>query len=85
MHMTENHMVRCVKKSGDVVTQVGGTNSAGKSWSMSDRDVVAGIKSGRLKFYISSGAWIVVQQKNGRDVIEVDGDPAALGGLPECP
>ena len=83
--MTENHMVRCVKKSGDGITQVGGTNSNGKSWSMSDRDVIAGIKSGRIKFYIESGKWIVVQQKNGREVIELDGDPAGLDALPECP
>ena len=82
---TENHMVRCVRKDGDIVTQIGGTNSAGKAWTMSDRDVIAGIKSGKLKFYAPGGEWIVVQQKNGRDIIETEKDPNILRSLPECP
>ena len=85
--MSENHMVRCVRKDGDTITQIGGQNSDGKSWSMSDRDAIAGIKSGKFKFYVAGegrGIWLVVQQKNGRDVLETEGDPALLRALPNC-
>ena len=86
--MTENHMVRCSAKDGDRVTGIGGTNSDGSAWRMSERDAVAGIQSGKLRFYVNSdtgGIWLLVEQKQGREVLSVTGDPSLLLRLPDCP
>lgn len=93
--MTENHMVRCSTKAQDRVTHIGGTNSNGSAWKMSEQDAVAGIKGGKLKFYVniqrgddSKGIWLGVEQKQGRDVLTPTGegaDPSLLLSLPDCP
>ena len=89
--MAENHMVRCSAKQGDTVTHIGGTNSDGTAWKMSEQDAIAGIKNGKLKFYInvvdvaSKGVWLTVDQKQGREVLSTTGDPSMLRNLPDCP
>lgn len=92
--MAENHMVRCSAKQSDRVTHIGGTNSNGTPWKMSEQDAIAGIKSGKLKFYVnvvgeaSKGVWLGVDQKQGREVLSTTGDgadPSMLLNLPDCP
>ncbi|HEY2806199.1 MAG TPA: DUF3892 domain-containing protein [Gemmatimonadales bacterium] len=96
--MAENHLVRCsTKQSGDRarVTHIGGTNSDGTAWKMTEAEALAGIKSGKLKFYVnvesdgkSRGIWLGVDQKQGRECLTTTGegaDPSALLGLPDCP
>jgi hypothetical protein len=89
--MAENHMVRCSVKQGDRVTHIGGTNSNGTAWKMTELDAVAGIKSGKLKFYVnvvdvaSKGVWLTVEQKQGREVLSTTQDPSLLLTLPDCP
>ena len=89
--MAENHMVRCSAKQGDRVTHVGGLNSDGTPWKMSEQDAIAGLKNGKLKFYVnvvdvnSTGVWLMVDQKQGRDTLSTTGDPSMLLNLPDCP
>jgi hypothetical protein len=94
--MAENHMVRCSTKqrspgASERITHVGGTNSDGTAWKMSEGDAVAGIKSGKLKFYVNvdaKGVWLVVAQREGRDYLKSEADdvePNLLLALPECP
>lgn len=89
--MAENHMVRCSVKDGDRVSHIGGTNSNGTPWKMSEADAVAGIKNGKLKFYVnvvdqqSKGIWLTVEQKQGREVLSTTDDPSMLLRLPDCP
>ncbi len=89
--MAESHMIRCSVKEGDRVTHIGGTNSNGSAWKMSEADAVAGIKDGRFKFYVnvvdaqSKGIWITLAQKQGKDVLSTAEDPSLLLRLPDCP
>ncbi len=80
---------------GSGITHIGGTNSDGTAWTMSESDAVAGIKTGKLKFYVnidrmglSKGVWLGVEQKQGREVLATTGDgadPSTLLNLPDCP
>lgn len=89
--MAETHMIRCTAKDGDRVTHIGGTNSNGTAWKMSAADAIAGVKSGKFKFYVnvvdqqSKGIWITLSQKQGKDELSTDEDPSLLLRLPNCP
>ncbi len=96
--MAENHLIRCTtKEAGDraTITHVGGTNSDGTPWKMSVSEAVAGIRNGKLKFYVnveaagkSHGIWLGIEQKQGRETLALTGDgadPSALLRLPDCP
>ena len=86
--VAENHLVRCSVKQDNRVTHIGGTNSDGTAWKMSEQEALAGIKSGKLKFYMTSGVWLGASQEQGRDVLKPVGDgadPSALLRLPNCP
>lgn len=89
--MAENHMVRCVTKGSDGrITDIGGKNSDGTPWKMSADNAIAGMKNGKLKFYVSldgKGVSLVVGSAGGRDYLKTvqdAGDPATLLALPEC-
>jgi hypothetical protein len=89
--MAENHLVRCSVKQQNRVTHIGGTNSDGTSWKMSEQDALQGIRNGKLKFYVtvdSKGVWLGASQEQGRDVLKPVGegsDPSLLLHLPDCP
>jgi len=88
--MAENHLVRCTVKDGEGIAFIGGTNSDGTHWRMSMQDAVAGMKSGKYKFYISGegqGHWLTTVQEQGRDVLGLadEADPHLLRSLPDCP
>ena len=88
--------VRCIKKTNradphDRIHGIGGVNPDGKRWYLSTEDAIAGIESGKWKFYTVAGGksvWVIVATHNGRKYLKTEADgvqPNNLLSLPECP
>jgi hypothetical protein len=89
--------IHCVNKTDrmsedDRVHRVGGINTDGSRWQLSEDEAIAAIKDGRWTFWTTcnEGNVRVMIAKNGqsREFLrtEMDGDqPDGLLALPECP
>lgn len=95
--MTSKHQVKCINKSDRLnpyerITSIGGTNSDGTRWKLSQEEAISGIESGKWQFYANVGGnsvWIIISrsaQGNKYLKTEADGEqPNNLLSLPECP
>lgn len=89
--------IRCINKSNrydphERIVNVGGVNSNGERWKLTQTEAIAGIDRGEWRFYVSRGgrtAWVVVAtSRYGHRYLKTEADgeqPDNLLSLPECP
>jgi hypothetical protein len=93
--MPENHQIKCVNKSDrfnphERILSAGGTNPDGGRWKLAQEEAIAGIESGKWRFWVHDGGhtvWVIVATSRlGNKYLktENDGDqPDNLLSLPE--
>lgn len=94
--MATNHQVLCINKSNrynshERITHIGGVNSDGGQWRITQEQAIEGIEEGKWSFYVSANGKsvnvIVSKSANGNKYLKTESDgeqPNNLLSLPEC-
>lgn len=95
--MASPHQIKYVKKSDrynphERITHIGGLNSDGTRWKITQQEAIDGITSGQWQFYVSvngQSVWVIVAKSQyGNNYLKTQNDgeqPNNLLSLPECP
>ena len=95
--MADSIQIQCINKSNrynphERIINVGGVNTNGTRWKMSQQAAIESIESGKWKFYVSVGGqsvWVIVAvSAQGHKYLKTQNDgehPNNLLSLPECP
>ncbi len=82
--------IDCIEKDDrfditEAIQTVGGRNADGTRWRLSQKDAIAGIKSGKWSFYVSSGGRrvnvIVATSRFGNEYLKTEADDYAPNNL----
>jgi len=83
-------LIDCIEKDDrydptEAIQTIGGRNPDGARWSLTQKDAIAGIKSGKWSFYVMSGNRnvnvIVARSRFGNDYIKTEADDYAPNNL----
>lgn len=94
--MTTTAQVKCINKRDrqdphERIKNIGGTNSDGSRWKMTEENAIDGIESGKYSFFVEvrdDRVQVIVASRNGRKYLKTENDgetPNNLLSLPECP
>jgi len=95
--MAQRVRISCINKTDrhdphERISHIGGVNSDGTTWRLSQPDAIAGIKSGKWSFYVERPPGhivnvIVARSAQGNEYLKTEADgeqPNNLLALPEC-
>lgn len=89
--------VECIRKPDRSnphrhITHIGGRNSDGTRWFLTEENAIQGIRQGKWSFYVHAGnrmvSVIIARSQQGHDYLKTEADayrPDNLLSLPECP
>jgi uncharacterized protein DUF3892 len=88
--------VKCINKrehhdAHERIRNIGGTNTDGKNWKLSETEAITAIKKGTYSFYVSvngKSVAVIIATHDGREYLKTTADgyaPNNLLSLPECP
>jgi hypothetical protein len=95
--MAQDVQIHCINKTDrtnphERIQSVGGINSDGTRWKMSEDTAIAGMKSGTWRFWTTGGGksvWVIIERTGqGHEYLKTEPDgvvPDNLLALPECP
>lgn len=97
MPSTSRFRIRCVNRTGrsavhQKIRFIGGLNSDGSAWKLSQEVAVDSIQKGKCQFYLLADHQrvlvLVATSRDGHEYLKAETDPegpSSLLNLPECP
>jgi hypothetical protein len=95
--MATSHQIKCINKSDrtnihERILNIGGFNTDGTRWKISETEAIKGIENEKWSFYVSNGVSkvnvIIARSAAGYKYLKTEADNSLtnnLLNLPECP